>query len=102
MRAITVKNGIVSNCAEFKDGATLPKGWVECPEGVGIGFSDNGDGTFSAPVVDQPEKTIEQQIADLECQVTARNLRGAALGDQYAIDHIQSVEDQVEALRAQL
>ena len=49
-----------------------------------------------------PAPTIDEQIAALEASVTPRNLRGAALGDQYAIDHIQSVEDHIQALRAQL
>jgi len=49
---------------------------------------------------DNVEADINRQIAVLEASVTDRNLRGAALGDQYAIDHIQSVEDQIALLRA--
>ena len=40
-----------------------------------------------------------REIAALEASVTSRNLRCAALGDQFAIDHIQSVEDQIQELR---
>ncbi len=46
--------------------------------------------------------SIDQKIAELEAQVTSRNLRGAALGDQYAIDHIQSIENQINDLRGSL
>lgn len=47
----------------------------------------------------EPSPTIGQQIAELETTVTDRNIRAAMLGDQYAIDHLQSVEDQIAALR---
>ena len=57
-----------------------------------------GEGNTITPYV-VPEPTSDQLISELEAQVTSRNLRGAALGDQYAIDHIQSIEDQITALR---
>ena len=44
--------------------------------------------------------TVAEQIATLEASITPRNLRGAALGDGYAIAQIQSVEDQIQVLRA--
>jgi hypothetical protein len=102
MDAIFIKNGVVVNIAAFEDGAELPKDWKKAENGEQIGWLDNGDGTFSAPIPEVIEPTIDEQIAALEASVTPRNLRGAALGDQYAIDHIQSVEDQIQALRAQL
>jgi hypothetical protein len=43
--------------------------------------------------------TTDEQIAALEASITPRNLRGAALGDQFAIDKIQAVEDEIKALR---
>ena len=45
------------------------------------------------------DESIDQKIASLEASVTPRNLRGAALGDQFAIDKIQAVEDEIKALR---
>lgn len=44
--------------------------------------------------------TIDEQIAVLEATVTKRWLRGAALGDTYAIAQIQAVEDEIALLRA--
>ena len=49
-----------------------------------------------------PAPSIQQQTDALEASVTPRNLRGAALSDQYAIDRLQSIEDQITALRDQL
>lgn len=46
-----------------------------------------------------PEVTITERVAILEASITPRNLRGAALGDQFAIDKIQAVEDEINALR---
>lgn len=77
------------------------------------GFASDGsqDGYIQEDMVElTPEEFAEftkpspptqaEKISALESQVTPRNLRGAALGDQYAIDHMQSIEDQIEALRA--
>lgn len=50
----------------------------------------------------RPTPSVNAQIATLERQVTPRHLRGAALGDEYAINHIRSIEDQISALRSQL
>lgn len=47
----------------------------------------------------KPELTTEQLIADLETTITARNIRSAWLGDQFAIDKIQDVESQIALLR---
>ena len=44
--------------------------------------------------------TVTEKIAALESSVTKRWLRGAALGDTYAIGKIQDVEDQIAVLRA--
>ena len=45
------------------------------------------------------QPTISEQIFVLEASITPRNLRGAALGDQFAIDKIKAVEDEIQALR---
>lgn len=48
MIGLKVKNGIVDDAALFNK---IPNGWIEAPDGVGIGWTDNGDGTFTAPPV---------------------------------------------------
>lgn len=46
--------------------------------------------------------TIQEQIEALEGTITARNLRSAIQGDQFALDKIAQVEAQIEVLRQQL
>tara|TARA_R110000765_G_scaffold163910_3_gene268955 strand:+ start:4623 stop:4919 length:297 start_codon:yes stop_codon:yes gene_type:complete len=70
--------------------------WVLCGEGVSCGWV-YADGEISEPGPYKP--TIAEQIAALEASITPRNLRSAALGDQFAIDKIQAVEDEIKALR---
>lgn len=54
-------------------------------------------------VADSPYvPTIEDQIIELEQQITARNIRSAILGDQYAINKMTQIEAQIEELRKQL
>lgn len=57
-----------------------------------------------APIKPEPthEEIIKQQILDLESQITSRNLRGAIFGDEFAINKIQEIEEQIDALRKQL
>lgn len=45
---------------------------------------------------------IKDQIIELENQVTDRNIRGALLGDEFAINKITQIEAQIEDLRRQL
>jgi hypothetical protein len=49
-----------------------------------------------------PEKTIQQQIDELENSVTPRNYREFVLGVQYSIDKINKVDADIELLRAKL
>lgn len=64
MRGLKVKNGIVENIAIFDD---IPNGWIVAPDGVGIGWTDNGDGTFSSPqLTDEEQATNERQWRDGE------------------------------------
>jgi len=56
MIGLQIKDGIVINAALFDK---IPKSWVAAPEGVGIGWIDNGDGTFSAPIVETKLLTQE-------------------------------------------
>lgn len=103
MRGIKVVSGIVNNIAIFEDGTELPGDWINAPGGVAIGDIENGDGTFSRPPQPEPEPpTIAEQIGELERSVTQRNLRGAALGDSFAIAKIQSIENQIAVLRSEL
>lgn len=53
-----------------------------------------------API--KPEPTIQDKILELESQITARNLRSAIFGDEYAINKITRIEDQIAELRNQL
>lgn len=46
--------------------------------------------------------TIYEQIEALEKTITARNIRSAIQGDEYALDKIAEVEAQIEELRKQL
>lgn len=48
---------------------------------------------------EKAESIKQQQISDLESQITQRNLRSAMLGDRWAIDHITNIETQIAALR---
>jgi hypothetical protein len=47
---------------------------------------------------EKAEAGRQQQLATLEASVTSRHLRAAALGDAYAIEHIQTVEEAISAL----
>ena len=50
----------------------------------------------------KPEPTPQEQIQSLEAQITARNIRGALLGDQYAIDKINEIEGLIAELREKI
>ena len=50
----------------------------------------------------KPEPTPQEQIQSLEAQITARNIRGALLGDQYAIDKITEIESLIANLREKI
>ena len=86
MRGLQVKNGVVDNVAEFDSLNDLFNGWIEAPDGVGIGWTDAGDGTFSEPVVIVPNPTPEEAAAvakmagvDFEgvmCSATAEDMWG--------------------------
>ena len=51
---------------------------------------------------EKPEPTIQEQIEELESQITSRNLRCAIFGDEFAIDKIAQIEAQIDELRKQL
>ena len=68
MIGLKIEKGVVVNAAVFNK---LLSGWVEAPDGVVIGWIDNGDGTFSAP--------LKQPITDEELIANERNWRDAKL-----------------------
>ena len=49
-----------------------------------------------------PQEIIKGQINELEAQVTERNVRGAILGDEFALNKLQTIETQIAELRRQL
>ena len=49
-----------------------------------------------------PQEVIKAQIVALEDQITERNIRGAILGDEFAINKITQIEAQIADLRKQL
>jgi len=94
MRSASIESGIVKNIA-----VGVAEGYIQCDKNVGIGWLYS-DGVFTAPPQPEPEPpTIAEQIEALEASITPRNLRGAFIGDQFAIDKIQAVEDEIAALR---
>lgn len=56
------------------------------------------------PPVPEPshDEIIKKQIVSLENQITDRNMRGAILGDEFALNKIQTIEAEIEELRRQL
>ena len=46
--------------------------------------------------------TIQEQIVALENMVTARNIREAFLGDEFALNRIATIEAQIAELRKKL
>ena len=47
----------------------------------------------------KPEPTLQEQIVALENTITARNIRSAIQGDEYALNKINEIETQIEELR---
>lgn len=43
--------------------------------------------------------TVQEQIEALENSITARNIRSAIQGDEYALNKISEIEVQIEELR---
>lgn len=68
--------------------------YLETPDANGVYKPD-----LDAIATAQAESDKIQAIAELESQITQRNIRSAMLGDQWAIDHITNIETQIAALR---
>ena len=65
-----------------------------------LGVDVPEEASLTEPPPTEEEPTAQDKIAELEMQVTPRNLRGAALGDEFAVSYIQSIEDQIAELRS--
>lgn len=65
MRGLLVKDGVVENVALFDE---IPEGWLAAPDGVSIGWTDNGDGTFSEPPRPEPEPLTAKEVRDQSLQ----------------------------------
>lgn len=60
MKFLKVKGKKVVNVALFDE---APSGWKECPDGVGVGWLVNDDGTYSAPAESEPTPRMERDMA---------------------------------------
>ena len=79
-------NAVISDGTEIAEGEDL---------NVGMTYEK---GLFFMPIVELP---ISDHIEELESSITPRNLRMAALGDEFAINKLQSVEDVIQKLRSE-
>jgi hypothetical protein len=55
MKYAIIENGIVINIAVASPEFAAQKGWIECPEGVGIGWTFDGAGVPIEPAPDLEE-----------------------------------------------
>ena len=62
----------------------------------------NGSWYLSGYAPVKPAPTIQEQIVALENTITARNIRNAIQGDEFALNKINEVEAQIQQLREQL
>ena len=60
--------------------------------------------TGYAPEKPEPshDEVIKKQIQELEDKITQRNMRGAILGDEFAMNKITEIESEIAELRKQL
>jgi hypothetical protein len=76
------------------------------PNGGSVVQTENDIAKMAANTVIEEEKRIIQNIknsiSQLEAQQTQRRIREATLGNQGAIDFLQNIENQINALRSQL
>lgn len=91
------------------DRSKLEKTLSFMPQYSGLEIKETDRPIENFEFADTPEyiakKTKEQaqkQIELLEATITARNLRAALQGDEFALNKIAEVEEQIEELRKQL
>ena len=68
MKYAIISNGVVVNIAAADPEFAAEQGWVECPEGVDIGWSFDGASATppaEAPAEPTPAPTKEQLMAEL-------------------------------------
>ena len=69
----------------------------------GIEKAYNGYWYLSGHCPTKPHnEEIKEQITALENQITDRNIRGAILGDEFALNKMSQIEEQIAELRRQL
>jgi len=96
MICLLVESGVVINSAVFDE---VPNGWVAQADGAGIDWTDNGDGTFTAPPKPpEPPMTDQDEIDAIERTITIRRLREAILTPG-GKGWLQAEENKIEALR---
>lgn len=89
MRALHVTDGVVDNVIVVDD--ELPDGWAQAPVGVGIGWTDNGDGTFTDPsdtTTDEAKLAVakfnkNQQLERASIQEATGNFGSSVLGSPH-------------------
>lgn len=60
MRALLVEDSVVTNIGEFETAADIFDGWIAAPGSEGIGWVDNGNGSFSEPSQPVIEPTTDE------------------------------------------
>lgn len=75
-----IANGIVANIAEASPEFAAEQGWVELPEGAGIGWRYEGGEEWEPPVVEAPPVVLlsltrrQLRLALLSIEVTAADV----------------------------
>src|SRR4030042_1876526 len=88
MRAHQIENGVVINTIEIDSFDFMPN-LIKAVKG-GKGWLWDGT-TLTAPPI--PQKTIEEQIADLEASITNRRIREAIRGS--GKQWLDNIDDQI-------
>lgn len=78
-------------------GSKYPSGYTE----MEVEQAYNGNWYVKGYAPAKPAPTIQEQIIALENTITARNIRSAIQGDEYALNKIAEVEAQIAELRKQ-
>ena len=108
MRALIIKNGVVETVSVVNSlgEQELAAGYVASPDGVGPGWIDNGDGTYSPPPTPLPtlEEAKGAKLAQLNTACSASINTGflsGALGSDHRYD-TDKPTDQVNLIAAGL